>query len=406
MHVGLLLALGSGGKKVKLCLMKESLDYGGNERSVANISLALQHEFETICLVFDGTKNRYQHGGRLVDLHLPSAHNLFCRVVRNVQRYLRVRRIISEEQIDILYQFVNLKSLLSKLPQPGCIKVISARDYGAISKDPQRFKKCLNSSDAMICNSNYIRDKYLQSFPEDADKVFTVYNIIDTDGIRKQALLPVNDDGFQNFRKKHKQLLVGVGRFCREKGFEHLIEAFALAKESIPELGLVLIGDGEYKAYYKEIIAHKSLTEAVYFTGFQKNPYQYVAQCDAYVLSSVSEGFPNVLAEAMALGLPVISVNCYSGPAEILLQNSDYHYVKDHFAEGDYGIITPHYDCVQTDKAVEEMAEAIKYLLDNAALMQHYSEAAKERAESFTANKATDQFKSIFSELSQRRRNR
>ena len=146
------------------------------------------------------------------------------------------------------------------------------------------------------------------------------------------------------------------------------------------------------------------MTEDVYFPGFQKNPYQYVAQCDAYVLSSVSEGFPNVLAEAMALGLPVISVNCYSGPAEILLTNSDYHHVQERFVECDYGIMTPHYDFVRTDRAVEEMAKAITYLLSDTMLMQHYSEVAKERAEFFTAKKATDQFKLIFSELSQRRR--
>ena len=106
---------------------------------------------------------------------------------------------------------------------------------------------------------------------------------------------------------------------------------------------LIILGDGEDKEEVEELIKELDVEEWVSMPGFVENPYSYMKRSDVFVLSSRWEGLPSVLIEAMALGVPVVSTDCPSGPGEIL---------KD----GRYGELVP----VGDHKA---MAEAIVKVL-------------------------------------------
>jgi glycosyltransferase involved in cell wall biosynthesis len=112
-------------------------------------------------------------------------------------------------------------------------------------------------------------------------------------------------------------VIVGAGRFQRQKDFPTLIRAFARLRLERP-CRLLLLGEGGWRDRLVALIQDLGLGAEVDLPGFQPNLYPFLARADLFVLSSAWEGSPNVLTEAMALGTPVVSTDCPSGPREIL----------------------------------------------------------------------------------------
>jgi glycosyltransferase involved in cell wall biosynthesis len=208
-----------------------------------------------------------------------------------------------------------------------------------------------------------------------------LYNPCDIDNISKLMKDKADIDISGN-------IVVSMGREHDVKGFWHLIKAVYLAKRHIPDIKLMIVGAGEY-AEYKELAKKLGIENDVIFTGVQSNPYPYLAMSSVYALTSDSEGFPNALIEAMAVGLPCISVNCLTGPAEIL--NDDYQKCnnrnKTYYA--DYGILTPVFkgeknlDEKSFDKEEEIFADELVKLFNDKEMMKQYRDKSLKRARDF-----------------------
>ena len=112
-------------------------------------------------------------------------------------------------------------------------------------------------------------------------------------------------------------VILGAGRFTRQKDFITLIKAFALARKEI-DCRLIILGAGQLAEEYRRLAKQLEIEEAISLPGFKQNPYPYMKQASLFVLSSAWEGSPNVLSEALALGTPVVSTDCPSGPREVL----------------------------------------------------------------------------------------
>lgn len=388
---------------MRICILKESMCIGGTERSAANISKVLEQDHSVTVALYDGRDIQYPCGGTLVDFCLPPKKTKVGKVINTLLREIKIRKLLKDNDFDVLYTFTSINNRQTRYKYPNEIKIISARDFGKMRDQHLQYHKALQKADAMICNSEYIKQYYLSRYPKHRDKVFAVHNCLDLGQINNQAKEEV-DFPFLLFVQAHKQTVVSVGRFCKEKGFEYLIEAFAQAREKNSNLGLVLVGDGEYKQKYEEIIERLGVKDHVFFTGYQQNPYKYVARCTCYVLSSISEGFPNVLAEAMALGLPVIADNCYSGPAEILRADSDYEAVTNQNVNCDFGILTPIITETDNSHAISRLSQAIEELLCDKDKMDVFKNASLKRAKDFSMEATREQLNSIFSELAERKR--
>lgn len=386
------------GEPMKISILKESLCLGGTEKSAANISELLSQKYDVEVVLYDGSEIAYQYGGRLVDLNLPAQKTYLKRVINNLKRIVRYISYLNKAKPDIVYQFVSYSNPVGMIPLRKSTKIVSCRDFGALKRNIKKYKLRLNLSNAMVCNSQYMKDYYLKFYPEDEKKVFSINNVVDVDRVVEKSNEKV-DAEFIEFRDKHKNLIVSVGRFCEEKAFDCLIKAFAKVREKNADVGLVLIGDGKLKEKYLKLINEYDLDAYVFFTGFQKNPYRYMSKCDIFVLSSYSEGFPNVIVEAMSLSLPVISVNCFSGPAEILTQNGDYFRANVGFENCEFGILTPHYDVKGKEFAISELSKAILFLISNEDNFRHYSALAAIRAEQYKAKSIFNQFDTLFNNL-------
>ena len=112
--------------------------------------------------------------------------------------------------------------------------------------------------------------------------------------------------------------LVAIGRLSMEKGFDLLLMAFAPLAKKFPDWMLDIIGDGLEREALESLGDELGLKGRVQFSGLTKEHYQVLSRADIFVLPSRHEGFPNVLGEAMACGLPVVSFNCPYGPSEMI----------------------------------------------------------------------------------------
>ncbi len=112
-------------------------------------------------------------------------------------------------------------------------------------------------------------------------------------------------------------VIMGVGRLTEQKDFATLISAFAKVRSQL-EARLIILGDGGLRS---ELIAKATalgINDHIALPGFQNNPWAWMSKASVFALSSRWEGSPNTLTEAMALGIPVVSTDCPSGPRELL----------------------------------------------------------------------------------------
>lgn len=147
------------------------------------------------------------------------------------------------------------------------------------------------------------------------DKVFAAYNPIVDDTLYTQAAIPVE---LPWPKDPTVPLIISIGRLTRQKDYPMLLRAFALLRRSRPAR-LLILGEGEERAALSRLTAELNIASDCAMPGFVPNPYAYLARANLFVLTSLWEGFGNVLAEALALGVPAVSTDCPSGPAEILL---------------------------------------------------------------------------------------
>lgn len=147
-------------------------------------------------------------------------------------------------------------------------------------------------------------------------------------------------------------VIVGAGRLQRQKDFPTLIRAFAQVRAQ-RDCRLLILGEGRWRGALEALTVELGIADAVALPGFQPQLPAYLARAALFVLSSAWEGSPNVLTEALALGVPVVSTDCPSGPSEIL-------------AGGRYGPLVPVGD-------VAALAEAMVQTLEHphpAAMLQ------------------------------------
>lgn len=146
------------------------------------------------------------------------------------------------------------------------------------------------------------------------DKIHVIYNPIFTPELLKKFDAPVDEAWFLNTQIS---VILAVGRLSTEKDFPTLIRAFALVKQQYP-VKLVILGQGGELPALEELVKELELVNDVAFPGFVANPYAYMSKVKMLVMTSIYEGFGNVLVEAIIAGTSVVSTNCESGPAEIL----------------------------------------------------------------------------------------
>jgi len=195
--------------------------------------------------------------------------------------------------------------------------------------------------------------------------VSVLHNPVSIATVRAESRVSIEDSWL---RADDLNVLLWAGRLEPEKDLLTLLEAFASVHRADPTTRLILAGTGSKREELESSVETLGIERAVSFPGYIGNPYPYMRQASAFVLSSRREGLPTVLIEALACGCPVVSTDCPSGPREIL-------------ADGTYGTLVP----VGDERA---LAEAIRSTLEDPPDPARLSE----RAEEFTTSAVLDQY--------------
>ena len=113
-------------------------------------------------------------------------------------------------------------------------------------------------------------------------------------------------------------VVFGAGRLGDQKDFATLVRAFALLAQDLPDVRLIVLGEGKQRRMLERLIEEKKLTGRTLLPGYSPNPYAWMSRAAVFALTSRFEGFGNVVAEALACGCNVVSTDCPNGPSEIL----------------------------------------------------------------------------------------
>jgi len=169
-------------------------------------------------------------------------------------------------------------------------------------------------ADAIVAVSAGVAEDLAATIGLPRARIDVIHNPVVSSSMLEKSHAPIHHPWF---KRGEPPVILGVGRLTKQKDFPLLIRAFARLRAQ-KEARLMILGEGDERAYLQTLVTELKLEEDVSLSGFVSNPYAYMRQAAVFVLSSGWEGFGNVLVEAMACGTPVVSTDCPSGPSEIL----------------------------------------------------------------------------------------
>lgn len=169
-------------------------------------------------------------------------------------------------------------------------------------------------ADGVIAVSEGVRSDLEAAIGLQSSRVHVIYNPVITERILALSAEPTNHPWFSD---GGPPIILGVGRLDRQKRFDVLLRAFTRVRTRTPAR-LVIFGEGPLRTMLSDLADELGIASDVSLPGFVDNPFPYMRGAAAFALSSDWEGLPNVLVQARALGTPVVSTDCPSGPTEIL----------------------------------------------------------------------------------------
>ena len=297
----------------RIAFVINTLKSGGAERVVSILSNELAEEYDVTIITLSRMTPFYALDPSITVVpcldRIPPSKNFLQSIRMNRRLALRIRTLLQENEADLCISFMTTTNILccwaaSRLNLPV---IISERNNPQFEDQHlSRFWK-------------YMRRKY---YPK-ADKI-----IVQTKGIldffsswlpkKKLHIIPnpINPD-FKYKRPEHReQIILNVGRLSFQKGQEYLIEAFTKLNPS--NWKLYILGEGPRRKELEELVKRAGMEDRILLPGRTTEIEQHYLKSGIFAFSSKYEGFPNALMEAMYFGLPCVSFDCPTGPAEMI----------------------------------------------------------------------------------------
>ena len=373
-------------QKPSINLFIPNLDGGGAEKVTLNLAQGFQHRGMAVTIVAAQAAGAFLRDipDRVKFVDLQAKSPVFVTKTLALKQHLqRNRPDFLLSTLDILGSAVLARNL-AQVPTRLMMTVqthLSQQFQDRHSSLITQFRwfgvgQMYPKADAITAVSQGVANDLARHTLIPAESIEVIYNPILTDDFYDRVNQPVDHPWFA---PGEPPVILGVGRLVKQKDFATLIQAFARVRQQCPAR-LVILGDGDkrepsVKSGLQALIRTLGLEADVDLPGFVSNPYAYMARARVFALSSIYEGFGNVVAEALATGTPVVATDCQSGPAEIL----------DH---GVYGKLVPMGDPTSMATAI---LKTLQQPVDGRRLQQ--------RAADFSINKVCDDYLRVLNRL-------
>lgn len=317
----------------KIALIAISLAGGGAERSTALLSQMLDANGFEVHIITLTNAIDYDYAGTLFNLGLYKTGK--DTLVKRLVRFTKLKTYLDREKFDVIIDNRNRSNAykeayyLNYLYRNEAI-IYVARSFKLENYFPLGAKvatKMIQKSAGIVGVSQEIAKTI--NFTFNTTKAFTIYN-------------PIEDISIENNIKE--EYYIFVGRLVdKVKNVSLLIDAFAKAYLKNTTYSLKICGDGPDKVILQQKVVDLGLERQIFFEAYDAAIYEKMAAARALILTSHYEGFPRVIIEALSLGTPVISVDCKSGPKEVVKNNYN-------------GILVPNHDAVALAEAIHTLS--------------------------------------------------
>ena len=393
-------------------LLISTLNSGGAERVVSRLSKILSDKYNIYIILFEDTYKAYSYSGELINLDIKSSNNFLKQLILPFLRAKKLKKIKKQYKLDIVISFLdspNIVNIFSKSKK--CKTVVSIRNY-TFKEEKQNLKtkilskvigKLYKKSDRIIATSKVIKNgiKTKYKIPDGNIKViYNPYNMTEIEQLSEEEIEKENS----MFLKEGKTF-ISVGRIMYQKGFWHLVKAFKLATEKENNIKLIIIGKDYQDGKLEKLIKDLELEDKIKLLGYKENPFKYVSKSKVYVMTSLFEGFPNSLVEAMNCGIPIISADCKSGPREILDKEENINKVINEIDFAKYGILVPemedeeNWNANEFTQSEKILSNAMLTIINNDNIYQQYKISAKERAKEYSYEICKSKYSNLIDEL-------
>lgn len=315
----------------RIALVLASLNIGGVEKNTLRLAKGFISKGYEVDLLLIRTEGPYltQLDSKINVINLKT--NSAFKSIWAIAKYL------SKSKPDVLISakdYINIVVLMAKLLAnvPTKIIVTSRTQLSVELKNMKltrkikmiAFVKLLYPfADSIVAVSKGVSKDLRDIIGFNKINIHVIYNPIVDSEIEEK----LKDSFDRSIFSTSKNIILSVGRLTAQKDFPTLLKALRIVKEE-KEVLLIILGEGQEREKIENMISELGLDKDVKLLGNIYNPYPYMEMADLFVLSSKWEGFGNVIVESMAVGTPVVSTNCPSGPSEIL-------------EDGKYGILVP-----------------------------------------------------------------
>ena len=384
-----------------------TLSNGGAERVVSYLSKEFPEEYNRYVIVSYLSEEHYEYGGQLINLDVKPADNVFGKASNYVKRIKKLRKIKKELNLDTTISFLDGANVINILSRVNDKIIISIRNHKSQELSGKKgavvmkiMSRMYRMADKVVAISGGVEKDLLENFKVPKEKVQVIYNPIDIKKIEALANEKIDEKYEKVFEKP---TIVNVGRLTNQKAQWSLIRAFSKAAEADKDVNLAILGQGELKDGLEKLIEEYNLQDRVFLLGFQSNPFKYVSRSSMFVLSSLFEGLGNVVLEALACNVPIISTDCKSGPREIFAPGTSLDSIIEGLEEHEYGMLVPVMNNPMNNgaglsKEEEILADAIVSLLNDEQKREQYIAKSKMRVNDFEINNIINEWVKVIEE--------
>jgi len=308
---------------MKFCVISPVFSRAGVPLAQIRLAKALAKAGHEVDLIFCRIDKQFEFPNirnvNVINFNLKKIRWIFFKLCIYLLKNKPLVIFSAEDHLNIMVSICAILTF-SKVKISGSSRVTPYDTYS----DKSFYKKWILKSlfkifqwriNVLTCVSKDMIDQYQKVFGITRHQC--IYNIIndkDAGRLKKEKVL----ETWIFPKKKNCKLLVAAGTLAPWKGFNYLLEACSLLKINKFKYKLIILGDGSEKKKLQILSKKLGINDKVKFLGYVKNPLKYYSVSDVFILSSLVEGMPNVLVEAIMCGCKIVSTNCETGPKEIL----------------------------------------------------------------------------------------